>query len=130
MEGRALADRYLNYGHVPEKRLTMAYTTLSDLTTMASGKKLDLCSAAEYSAPAPFYPEDIFRVMGQRNYDSIDKRMATFWGERHPVWVGFDSAGNVLEAVIALRCPPYYPPDTFPEVKETEADKPSGFPNS
>ncbi len=107
----------------------MAYTHWNELTPNAFGFRLQPCTAAEDAESAPFYPEDIILVTNQPNCASISKKMATFWGRRHQVWVGHDSSGNVIEGdgLIALRCPPYYPPATFAGMEETEASKPSGF---
>ena len=113
----------------------MAYTHLSELSDVPPDRvsidgKLEYCTPAEDSEPASFYPEDIYRITNQPTCVSTSKKMATFWGLRLQVWVGHDNAGNVLPGVVALRCPPYYPPHTYPGVEETAGSKPSGFPTT
>lgn len=80
--------------------------------------------------PAGFYVEDIVRVTAQTNFDSLKKCKITFWGDEGMAWAGVDANGNYLEAVLALRCPPYHPPNLGgPNIKLFQADKPEGFPN-
>ena len=112
----------------------MAYVRLEKLETIsngtvASGGKLRDCTPSEDAEPASFYPEDIIRITAQTGFASMQKQMATFWGETHQVWVGYDSMQNILTSVIATRCPPYYPPHTFPGVDISDMEKPEGFPS-
>ncbi len=110
----------------------MAYTIWDELTPVSTAasfdERLEYCTAAEDSAPAPFYVEDILLLMAQSGCASISKKMATFWGQRRQVWVGHDSSSNVLKDVVALQCPPYYPPHTTQGVMLEERDKPAIFP--
>ena len=108
----------------------MPYTHYRELTPNASGNKLDACTATESSKPASFYSEDISVLTHQLNYVTSVKMMATFWGARHPVLVGVDAQSQVMQgddSVIVLKCPPYYPPSSFPGMEETEASKPANF---
>lgn len=92
-------------------------------------QKLDKCTPAEDNEEASFYVEDIIRVTNQTDFHSIRKVMARFWGERHQVWVGYKSDGiTVLKDVIALRCPPYYPPHSYPGVNVSDVPQPENFP--
>lgn len=110
----------------------MAYTKWSELTPVSSAasfdSRLEYCTPAEDSLPTSFYPEDILRVTSQSGCAAVSKKMATFWGIRRVVWVGHDAGNNVLTDVIALQCPPYYPPHTFPGVEVFAADQPAAFP--
>ncbi|GAB4410746.1 MAG: hypothetical protein OHK0039_15320 [Bacteroidia bacterium] len=58
----------------------------------------------------------------------MDKFMAKFWGERHQVWVGLTEGGVALKGVIALKCPPYYPPHLGPGTDASSMSKPENFP--
>jgi hypothetical protein len=109
----------------------MAHTKWSELAVV-DGKRLHDCTPQELGAPDQFYGEDLKEVFLQDNIHTIAKKMATFWGRRNAVWVALDSNGDPLqaEALIALKCPPYYPPDTQPGMFVLESDKPAGFPNS
>ncbi|MCB0574584.1 MAG: hypothetical protein KDC61_08455 [Saprospiraceae bacterium] len=109
----------------------MAYTYWDELQPNSFGERLELCTAEEDNDPAQFYVEDILRVINQSGCDSIGKRMATFWGRRLQVWAGFNNGNTELtgQAIIALQCPPFYPPYTFPGEEVTEALKPDGFPS-
>jgi hypothetical protein len=114
------------------KLLNMAHTHWNELTPVSSAASLDgrleYCTPTEESEPVSFYTEDILRVTNQAGCEYISKKMATFWGLRLQVWVGHDAHQNVIKGVIALRCPPYYPPHTTVGVEATAAGKPSGFP--
>lgn len=103
----------------------MAYVRLAKLE---NNSHLDDLTDLEESQANPFYVEDIIRVMSQTGFTSIQKKMATFWGERKQVWVGYNGT-TVLGDVIALPCPPYYPPYTTREVDISDVEKPLGFPN-
>ena len=112
----------------------MAHTNWYELTPVSSAVSLDgrleYCTPTEEGTATPFYTEDILRVINQDGCVSISKKMATFWGLRLLVWVGHDSGNNVIKGVIALQCPPYYPPHTTVGVEATAAAKPSGFPTT
>ncbi len=107
----------------------MAYVHYDALAPVYTGldPRLRACTPTEESTPASFYPEDIFRIQAQAGYYACRKYMATFWDAEHPVWVGIAADGSVLQEVIALRCPPYYPPNTFPGANVTDSPKPPGF---
>jgi hypothetical protein len=110
----------------------MAYTNWNELTPISSAASLDgrleYCTPTEDGTPASFYTEDIALVTNQAGCVSISKKMATFWGQRHKVWVGHDSENRVIRGIVALQCPPYYPPHTSPGVEVFESDKPASFP--
>ncbi len=95
------------------KPYIMAYTTYSDLDAITGTTvKHEICTPAEDQAGSPFYVEDIIRLTQQPDFQSIKKYMAKFWGKRWQVWIGHKADGTILEEVIALACPPYYPPYT------------------
>ncbi len=96
--------------------------------TTSDDGKLRTCTAAEDATSSPFYVEDIIRVASQEDFDHLRKQMAKYWDETHQVWVGYTAGGDVLKDVIALRCPPYYPPHTFASVDVSSMSKPTGFP--
>lgn len=112
----------------------MAYTNWNELTPVSSAASLDgrleYCTPTEDGTPTSFYTEDILRVINQAGCVSISKKMATFWGLRLQVWVGHDSNNSIIQGVVALQCPPYYPPHTSPGVEATAAGKPAGFPTT
>jgi hypothetical protein len=102
---------------------TMAYTTYNDLEPMGlNGNRLENCTAAEDQAASPFYPEDMLRLTQQPGFSYLQKHMATFWGRRWQVWVGYTINSTRLDNVIVLRCPPYYPEYTTVGVKVTKND--------
>jgi len=110
----------------------MAYTHYDELENTLGGTagepKLAIPTFFEDNQPASFYPEDILLLVNNRDCASVAKRMATFWGQRHAVWVGYDSNGSVLKEPVVLQCPPYYPPHSSPLEKETRDTKPPVFP--
>jgi hypothetical protein len=105
----------------------MGYVRLEKLEPNAdTGEKLDLCTTSEKIKPASYYVEDIIEIMKHADFDRLEKRMATFWGERRPVWVGFRLNGTLIEDVIALKCPPYYyPQGAFPGVDVSDQPIPT-----
>ena len=80
--------------------------------------------------PGAFYAEDIIRVSSEPNFDSLLKCKVKFWGDEGMAWVGVDANGAFLEDVLAVRCPPFHPPNLGgPNIKLFQGDKPAGFPN-
>lgn len=109
----------------------MAYTNYGELD-LVNGKRHKECTAEQLAANNQFYGEDLLIVLGgDPEVHTIRKFRASFWGAERAVWIAVRADDTVIQGLVALACPPYYPgiagfnigQGTFLE----EADMPANF---
>lgn len=86
----------------------MAFTHYEELD-IVDGQRHKECTTEQRAANNQFYGEDLLIVLGQTDVHTIKKFRASFWGVERAVWIALKANNTVIQGLVALACPPYYP---------------------